>query len=116
MLLVGLGILAAAYGLMLYLDRDAAAMVTLGGYVGMSAVNWTARPSYIVIEEAEVSAATKALQEIDYRYVPERDHWVPPIPRWLRWTFNFVKFEQRGTVVRVSAPANLLRYLSAQLA
>jgi hypothetical protein len=108
-------LVAAMYALMLWLDPQSAVLVTLGGLLGMSAVNWSAKPSYIAIQESEKSVLVSALESIHYRYVPSRDHWVPPLPRWLRWKFNFVKFCADANWVRVVGPANILRYLAQQL-
>jgi hypothetical protein len=115
MSLFGVAVVAAAYALMLWLDPPAAPLVTLGGFLGMSLVNWTAKPSYMLIEKEQEAVLVSALESITYRYVPARDHWVPPLPRSARWKLNYVKFCPDRHQVRVVGPANILRHLAAQL-
>jgi hypothetical protein len=90
--------------------RDAG-LFTLFGGGGASLVAYSARPAYLLIEGGRSEAVVGALNSICYRYIPERDHWVPPIPRWLRWSANFVTITEAAGSVRVYGPANLLRFL-----
>ena len=115
MVLFGTALVVIAYALMLWLDPPRATLVAVGGYVGMAMVNWTGRPSYMNINLQQQAVLTEVLKNIEYRYVPSKDHWVPPLPRWLRWKFNYVKFEPAGTTVRVVGPAYQLAYLADQL-
>jgi hypothetical protein len=115
MALFGIAIIAAIYGLMRWLDPPTATIVTLGGYAGMALVNWTAKPSYFVVQPRQQRVLTSTLEALHYRYVPARDHWVPPLPRWLRWKFNYVKFCPEGQAIKVVGPANILQHLAAQL-
>ena len=115
MALFAVAIIVGTYALMVWLDSPAATFVTLGGFIGMSVVNWTVKPSYMLIQKGQKPNLVSALESIHYRYVPERDHWVPPLPQWLRWKFNFVKFCPDGGGVRVVGPANILQHLATQL-
>ena len=115
MFLSGAALVGAVYGLMLLLDPPGAMLVTVGGYVGMALVNWTARPSYFLITRDQEPALIAALRNINYQCVPSKDRWVPPLPRWLRWKYNFLRSEADGDAVRVVGPANLLAYLADQL-
>src|SRR6476469_9499925 len=115
MALFGVAIVAATYCLMRWLDPPTAITIATGGYVGMAFVNWTAEPSYFWVPPQQQSVLTSTLEGLHYRYVPARDHWVPPLPRWLRWKFNFVKFCPEGHAVKVVGPANILQHLAAQL-
>ena len=100
---------------MRWLDPATAAVVTLGAYLGMALVNWSARPSYIRIQPNQQTALSSMLEGLHYNYVQGRDHWVPPLPRWLRWKLNYVKFCPEGATIRVIGPANILGHLAAQL-
>ena len=115
MVLFGAALVVIAYALMLWLDPPRATLVAVGGYVGMAAVNWMGRPSYMLINSHQQAVLTGALENMEYRYVPSKDHWVPPLPRWLRWKFNYVKFQPDGPTVRVVGPAYQLSYLADQL-
>jgi hypothetical protein len=90
--------------------EDAGA-VTLSAGVGASLVTFSARPAYLLIEGGRTEGVVESLNSIGYRYIPERDHWVPPIPRWLRWSHNFVTITEDDALVRVYGPANVLRFL-----
>jgi hypothetical protein len=92
-------------------EPGAAGVVTLCAGVGASLVTYSARPAFLHIKRGRRGAVVEALNSIDYCYIPERDHWVPPIPRWQRWTYNFVTIREEGVSVRVYGPANLLRFL-----
>lgn len=88
-----------------------AGLLTLSGAVGASVVAYSARPAYLLVESDRPGAIVEILQSIGYRYIDKRDHWVPPIPRWQRWTYNFVTIEQEGPSIRVYGPINLLHFL-----
>ena len=113
-LLFGAGLAASTYGLLSWLGEPAALLITGSGVVGLALVNWTARPSLLLLDEQQVPLLLATLRSIGYRYSPERDHWVPPLPRWLRWKFNVVKLVGVGERVRVTGPANALKFLSAK--
>lgn len=97
------------------LHPEAALGVTAAGGAGGLAVAYYARPAYLVIGRERVPLIIEALQLIAYRYVPERDHWAPPIPRWMRWSYNVVKIKEAGSEVRIEGPANLLHLLAAKV-
>lgn len=107
-LLFTAGILLLVFVLLRALEPGVAGWVTLSAGVGASLVAYSARPAYLLVERGRSGAIAEMLRSIEYRYIPERDHWVPPIPRWLRWTYNFVTIEEEGARVRVYGPANLL--------
>ena len=109
------GLLGAIYGLTTLVEPDAAAIITMFAAIGGLAANYASRPAYLRLNGDRVSSVEEALHAINYLYVTERDHWVPPIPRWLRWSYNFVKIEKRDTATRVYGPANLLRYLTSKV-
>ena len=92
-------------------EPDAAVLVTFCAGVGASVVAYSARPAFLLIERGRRNAIVETLNSIDYRYIPEREHWVPPIPRWQRWTYNFVTIKEEEAAVRVYGPANLLHIL-----
>src|SRR5690349_14792073 len=104
-------LLLLIFGLLRALEPGAAGVVTLYAGVGASIASYLARPAYLLIELGRKEAVVEALNSIDYRYIPERDHWVPPIPRWQRWTYNYATIEENAAGVRVYGPANLLRVL-----
>jgi hypothetical protein len=114
MLLFSAALLAATYGLMLWLNAPVPLFLTLSGYLGAVAVNRAARPSYMLIKSQQQGAFISLLERSHYRYVPGMDHWVPPLPRWLRWKCNYVQLCANGNVVRVAGPANVLRVMAAK--
>jgi hypothetical protein len=103
--------LLVIFALLRALDPGAAWVVTLSAGVGGSVVAYVARPAYLFMERGRTGAIIETLNSIDYRYIAERDHWVPPIPRWLRWTYNFVTIKEEEVWVRVYGPANLLHII-----
>lgn len=109
-------IVAAMFVLVVLVEPKAAPVVTTAAAAGGLIVNYTARPAYLLISREQVPLLIETLESIAYQYVPERDHWVPPIPRWSRWTYNFVKVEDfSGSEARVYGPANLLHFVAARL-
>ena len=110
-LLFTAAVLLLIFVLLLAVEPEAAILVTLSAAAGASVVAYSARPAYLLVEPGRKEAILETLNSIHYRYIPQRDHWVPPIPRWQRWTFNFVTINEDEVGVRVYGPANLLRIL-----
>ena len=106
-------IIGATYALMLWFNPPAAAVVTLGGLGGVVMVNRAARPSYMVVAKHQEASLISLLERSKYRYVFDKGHWVPPLPRWLRWKLNFIKFSADDGSVQIAGPANVLRRMAA---
>ena len=114
-LLFGIVMVLGAYAFFLWLEPSAAPLCTAGSYIGMALVSYSARPAYMIIDEHKVPMLVGALRSIEYRHIADRDHWVPPLPRWLHWKHNFVKINASGIAVRVNGPANALSFLATRL-
>lgn len=106
-------VIGMTYALMRWLDPSAAALCTVGGLAGVLGVNWAARPSYMVVAKHQEASLISLLERSKYRYVDDEAYWVPPLPRWLRWKHNFVKFSADQGSVQITGPANVLTRMAA---
>jgi hypothetical protein len=107
-------VLVGMYLMMLWLDPPIAAVVALGGLIGMAAVGVTSRPSRMLIDHGIASEVERLLTEHGYER-RSGGAWVPPLPQWLRWSFSSIEFRWEGDVVQVTGPATVLRALAHEL-
>jgi hypothetical protein len=115
MVLFSAALLGATFTLMLWLDPPAAPFVTACGFLGAAGVDLSARPSYIDVSGHQSAVLVALLERSKYHYLSDMDYWVPPLPRWLRWKWNYVQFSANENSVRVAGPANVLRVMLAKL-
>jgi hypothetical protein len=102
------------YLLMLRLDPTAAAFVALGSFLGIAAVGTVSKPAWMLVGLNQVGQLEASLGQQNYQRDSTGD-WIPPLPWWLRWSFNRVRIRNEDGAALVTGPATILRGLATEL-